>query len=69
MVIENFLQKFPIPLLLSEGLWHKGDGKHFDSPSATELGRRYAETMLELQNKQKNDKKSNKMKMVANLLK
>lgn len=53
----------------SEGLWHKGDGTHFDSPSATELGRRYAEAMLGLQNKQKNDKKSNKMKRVTNLLK
>src|SRR5690606_33584690 len=33
----------------SEGLWHKGDGTHFDSPSASELGRRFAEGMLSLQ--------------------
>ena len=34
----------------SEGLWHKGDGTHFDSPSASELGRRFAQGMLQLQN-------------------
>ncbi len=33
----------------SEGLWHKGDGTHFDSPSASELGRRFAQGMLKLQ--------------------
>jgi len=36
----------------SEGLWHHGDGTHFDSPSATEYGRRYAVGMLQLQGKQ-----------------
>lgn len=36
----------------SEGLWHKGDGTHFDSPSASEYGRRYALGMLQLQGKQ-----------------
>src|SRR5690606_11277838 len=35
----------------SEGLWHKGDGTHFDSPSASELGRWLAEGMLSLQHK------------------
>ena len=36
----------------SEGLWHHGDGTHFDSPSAAEYGRRYAVGMLQLQGKQ-----------------
>lgn len=36
-------------LVSSEGLWHGGDGTHFDSPSATELGRRFANGMLQLQ--------------------
>lgn len=36
----------------SEGLWHHGDGTHFDSPSASEYGRRYAVGMLQLQGKQ-----------------
>ena len=38
-------------IVSSEGLWHKGDGTHFDSPSASEYGRRYAEGMLQLQGK------------------
>ncbi len=33
----------------SEGLVHKGDTTHFDSPSATLLGERYAVKMLELE--------------------
>jgi len=33
----------------SEGLWHKGDGTHFDSRSADELGKRYAVEMRRLQ--------------------
>lgn len=33
----------------SEGLVHKGDGTHFDGPSATKLGKRFAQKMLELQ--------------------
>ncbi|PRD48112.1 sialate O-acetylesterase [Sphingobacterium haloxyli] len=36
-------------IVSSEGLWHKGDGTHFDSPSASELGRRFAQGMLHLQ--------------------
>lgn len=54
--INNELPKLPanVPyttIVSSEGLWHKGDGTHFDSPSASEYGRRYAEGMLRLQNK------------------
>lgn len=33
----------------SEGLMHKGDGTHFDSPSASKLGERYARQMQEIQ--------------------
>jgi hypothetical protein len=33
----------------SEGLVHKGDGTHLDSPSATLLGKRMAEKMIALQ--------------------
>jgi hypothetical protein len=33
----------------AEGLKHKGDFTHFDSPSAREFGRRYAAVMLKLQ--------------------
>ncbi|WP_198171461.1 sialate O-acetylesterase [Mucilaginibacter aquatilis] len=33
----------------SDGLDHKGDGLHFNGHSADELGRRYAEKMLELE--------------------
>jgi len=33
----------------SEGLVHRGDTTHFDSPSAQELGRRYAVKMLQVQ--------------------
>ncbi|GGA70748.1 hypothetical protein GCM10008015_09460 [Flavobacterium palustre] len=46
----------------SEGLVDKGDQLHFDSPSARELGKRYAEAMKKLQakitgeNKSKTDK-------------
>lgn len=35
----------------TENLAHKGDNLHFDSPSADELGRRYAAKMLLLQKK------------------
>jgi hypothetical protein len=31
------------------GLKHKGDNTHFDSPSAREFGKRYAEAMIKLQ--------------------
>jgi hypothetical protein len=33
----------------AQGLKHKGDNTHFDSPSAREFGRRYAAVMLRLQ--------------------
>lgn len=36
----------------STGLDHKGDKLHFDAKAATELGRRYAKAMQELQKKQ-----------------
>jgi hypothetical protein len=35
----------------AEGLSHRGDTVHFDSPSADEFGRRYAKKMLEVQKK------------------
>lgn len=35
----------------SQGLAHRGDKLHYDSPSARTLGRRYAEKMLALQGK------------------
>jgi len=51
--LPKLLTKVPYTTIVSsEGLWHKGDGTHFDSPSAAEYGRRYAEGMLQLQNKQ-----------------
>ncbi|MDB5111526.1 MAG: hypothetical protein JWR67_2640, partial [Mucilaginibacter sp.] len=37
----------------TEGLVHRGDTLHFDSPSADELGRRYAEKMIQVQKKVK----------------
>lgn len=40
-------------LAISEGLDHKGDSTHFSSSSATELGHRFAKTMIELQRKEK----------------
>lgn len=54
--INKQLPKLPVAVphttvVSSEGLWHHGDGTHFDSPSATEYGRRYAAGMLKLQGK------------------
>lgn len=40
-------------LALSDGLVHKGDTTHFDSPSATEMGKRMAVQMLKVQGKEK----------------
>lgn len=48
----------------SEGLWHKGDGTHFDSPSASEFGRRFAEEMISLQ-LEKHVSKRNKVKSLS----
>jgi hypothetical protein len=36
-------------VVTTEGLVHRGDTLHFDSPSADELGRRYAKKMIDLQ--------------------
>lgn len=52
--INDRLAELEVPNTLvvsSEGLWHKGDNTHFDSPSASELGRRFADGMLRLQHK------------------
>lgn len=54
MLINDELKKLPeiVPLsdvATSEGLTHKGDGTHFDSNSARELGERMAIKMHELQ--------------------
>lgn len=43
-------QHVPFTLVVSsEGLIHKGDTAHFDSPSMVEYGRRFAKGMLQLQ--------------------
>lgn len=52
-LINNELAKLPgkVPftaVVSSAGLVHKGDTTHFDSPSATEYGRRFAAGMLKL---------------------
>jgi len=52
-VVNNALRQLPHQVKLtacieSEGLKHRGDGVHFDSASARELGRRYAEAMIRL---------------------
>lgn len=51
----------------SEGLVDKGDQLHFDSPSARELGKRYAEAMKKLQAKTigENKSKTDKPKKVS----
>jgi len=41
----------------STGLEHKGDNVHFNSSSERELGRRYAEAMLQLHNAESNELK------------
>lgn len=53
-LINEELLKLPgtVPyttVVSSEGLWHLGDGTHFDSPSASAFGRRFAKSMLTLQ--------------------
>lgn len=56
-VLPSLPAKVPFTTIVSsEGLWHKGDGTHFDSPSMAEYGRRYADGMLRLQNKKKTSK-------------
>lgn len=53
-VVQEALKNLPKRLAnaafaSSEGLKHKGDNTHFDSPGARELGKRMAEQMLRLQ--------------------
>lgn len=53
-MIVNLPQVVPYTAVAtSENLNHRGDTLHFDSPSAEELGRRYAAKMIELQRKKK----------------
>lgn len=53
-IIKDLPEKVPFTAVASsEGLKEKGDMTHFDSPSAEELGRRYALQMKELQRKLK----------------
>lgn len=52
--INAVLQSLPteVPntgLATAEGLVHKGDGTHLDTPSARELGKRFAATMIKIQ--------------------
>lgn len=52
-LINSELYKLPLTVaftgvVTSEGLTHKGDTTHFDSPSATEYGNRFAKGMLKL---------------------
>lgn len=53
-LINRELTQLPVTVpftavISSKGLIHKGDTTHFDSPSATEYGRRFAIGMLKLQ--------------------
>ena len=46
---QNLPKKVPHTAFVSaEGLKHKGDGIHFDSPSFRELGKRYADAFLKM---------------------
>lgn len=48
--INKLPQELPFTAVTpANGLNHKGDVLHFDGPSADELGRRYADKMLEVQ--------------------
>lgn len=50
MVLEGLPAQVPnTAIATSEGLMHKGDTTHFDSPSAEIFGKRYADQMLKLQ--------------------
>lgn len=60
-LINNVLKDLPrtVPntsVVTSEGLTHKGDGTHFDTFSARELGKRFAEEMIRLQSQTDNKK-------------
>jgi Carbohydrate esterase, sialic acid-specific acetylesterase len=49
---QNLAKKVPHTAFVSaEGLKHKGDKVHFDSPSFRELGKRYAEAFLKMTTK------------------
>lgn len=49
-VLKNLPKEVPYTALAtSEGLVHKGDGTHLDTPSARALGKRMAEAMRKLQ--------------------
>ncbi|WP_018628808.1 sialate O-acetylesterase [Niabella aurantiaca] len=49
-IIDQLPQQVPGTAVVSaKGLMHKGDSVHFDTPSARELGRRYAAAMKQLQ--------------------
>lgn len=49
-LINQLPQRVPGTAVVSaKGLTHKGDSVHFDTPSARELGRRYATAMKQLQ--------------------
>jgi hypothetical protein len=53
-VLKNLAHEVPDSgLATSEGLVHKGDGTHLDTPSARELGKRFAVVMLKLQKNRK----------------
>ena len=48
-IITNFPQNHPnVHVVSSAGLSHKGDTTHFDTPSARELGKRYAQKLWEI---------------------
>lgn len=51
-IITSFPQNYPnVYAVSSAGLKHKGDVTHFDTPSARELGQRYAEKLWEITKK------------------
>ena len=51
-IISQLPEKVPLTAIASsKGLKHKGDGTHFDSPSAEMLGKRFAKEMKRLQRK------------------
>lgn len=56
ILINDILNQVPetvhhTAVVSAKGLTHKGDEAHFDTPSARELGKRYASAMKKLQNK------------------
>lgn len=53
-VLMQLPGQFPFTAIASsKGLKHKGDGTHFDSPSADKLGKRFAKEMKRLQRQSK----------------